>query len=54
MNCCTAAAELPPRCAVAGDFVGVVAALSHAGVSPVITTVTFGFGVFGALWERRF
>ena len=45
-------AKLAAQCAVAGAFVGVVAALSHAGVSPVSTTVTFGFGVFGALWEQ--
>jgi phospho-N-acetylmuramoyl-pentapeptide-transferase len=45
-------AKLAAQCAVAGAFVCVVAALSHAGVSPVSTTVTFGFGVFGALWEQ--
>jgi phospho-N-acetylmuramoyl-pentapeptide-transferase len=45
-------AKLAAQCAVAGAFVGVVAALSRAGVSPVSTTVTFGFGVFGALWEQ--
>lgn len=45
-------AKLAAQSAVAAGFVGVVAALSRAGVSPVSTTVTFGFGVFGALWEQ--
>ena len=44
--------KLAAQSAVAVGFVGAVAALSRAGVSPVSTTVTFGFGVFGALWEQ--
>ena len=44
--------KLAAQVLVASAFVCVVAALSSAGVAPVSTTVTFGFGVFGALWEH--
>lgn len=44
--------KLAAQVLVASAFVGVVAALSSADVAPVSTTVTFGFGVVGALWEH--
>jgi phospho-N-acetylmuramoyl-pentapeptide-transferase len=41
------------QCLVAGSYVAAIAALSRSNVAGAVdTTVTFGFGVFGALWEQ--